>query len=298
LVVVLEPMTPMAEPPRLSRTSLSLAGDQLAAASQVAGSSLPWALRMSGLVRRSALSTKSKPKRPLAQRKSPLMPLLSRLSARTISDAVVGLADAEGDFAAVAAVGADGGDVVHLPGTGLVAIGAAGERADRADVDAHAALLAVEVVAAVGGDDRGDAAVLHAERPDIHAFAAHADAAVAEDAAGAVEVDGRRPLLLFAVLLGFDVEAFAGAVLEGHVLQFALAAGIADRAVEGMIAEQQFDGGLAGLGDLGRLGDEDLALGDGGGAGGLQLGHFFLAHDAHAAGVNACRGGEAELRLP
>jgi hypothetical protein len=35
---------------------------------------------------------------------------------------------------------------------------------------------------------------------------------------------------------------------------------------------------------FGRLGDEDLALGHGGGAGGLQLGHFFLAHDAHAAG--------------
>ena len=36
--------------------------------------------------------------------------------------------------------------------------------------------------------------------------------------------------------------------------------------------------------DFGRLGDEDLALSDGGGAGGLQLGDFLLAHDAHAAG--------------
>ncbi len=78
--------------------------------------------------------------------------------------------------------------------------------------------------------------------------------------------------------------AFAGAVLEGHVLQFALAAGIADGAVERMVAEEQFDGGLARLRDLRRFGDEDLAFGDGGGAGGLQLGNFFLAHDAHAAG--------------
>ncbi len=136
----------------------------------------------------------------------------------------------------------------------------------------------------VGRDDGADAAVLHAERPDIHAFAAHAHAAIAEDAAGAVEEDGRRPLLLFAVLLGLGVEALAGAVLEGHVLQFALAAGIADRAVEGMIAEQQLDGGFAGLGDFRRFGDEDLALGDRGGAGGLQLGNFLLAHHAHAAG--------------
>jgi hypothetical protein len=165
--------------------------------------------------------------------------------------AVVGLANAEGDLAAVAAMGADGGDVVHLPGAGLVAIGVAGERADRAGVDAHAALFAVEMIAAVGGDGGGCAAVLNAEGPDVHAFAAHADAAVAEDAAGAVEVDGGRPLLLFAVLLGLDVEAFAGAVLEGHVLQLALAAGIADGAVERVVAEQEFDGGFAGLGDFG-----------------------------------------------
>ncbi len=61
--------------------------------------------------------------------------------------AVVGLAHAERDFAAVGAVGANGGNVVHLPGAGFVAIAAAGERAHRADVDAHAALLAVELVA-------------------------------------------------------------------------------------------------------------------------------------------------------
>ena len=35
-------------------------------------------------------------------------------------------ADAEGGLAAIATVGADGGDVVHLPGAGLVAVGAGG----------------------------------------------------------------------------------------------------------------------------------------------------------------------------
>ena len=39
------------------------------------------------------------------------------------------------------------------------------------------------------------------------------------------------------MLLGFGVKAFAGAVLEGHVLQFAFAACIADRAVKRMVAE-------------------------------------------------------------
>ena len=136
----------------------------------------------------------------------------------------------------------------------------------------------------VGGDDGGCAAVLDAEREDVHAFAAHAHAAVAEDAARAVEVDDGRPLLLFAVVLGLGVEAVGRAVLEGHVLQLALAAGVADGAVERMVAEQQLQGGLAGLGDLGGLGLDDHAFGDRGGAGGLELRHLLDADDAHAAG--------------
>ena len=133
-------------------------------------------------------------------------------------------------------------------------------------------------------DDGGGAAVLDAEREDVHAFAAHAHAAIAEDAARAVEVDDRRPLLLFAVVLGLGVEAVGRAVLEGHVLQLALAAGVADGAVERVVAEQQLQRGLARLRDLGRLGRDDHALGDRRGAGGLQLRHLLDAHDAHAAG--------------
>src|SRR5438552_18756415 len=94
----------------------------------------------------------------------------------------------------------------------------------------------------VGSDDGGCAAVLDAEREDVHALAAHPDAAVTQNAAWAVEVDHRRPLLLFAVVLGFGVEAVGGAVLEGHVLQLALAAGVADRAVERSVAEQTLPG--------------------------------------------------------
>ncbi len=85
------------------------------------------------------------------------------------------------------------------------------------------------------------------------------------------------------MVLDLDELAFACAVFEGHVLQLAFAAGVADGAVERMIAEEQFDGGLARLRDFGRFSGEDLAFGDGGGAGGLELGNFFLTHDAHAA---------------
>jgi hypothetical protein len=112
---------------------------------------------------------------------------------------------------------------------------------------------------------------------------AHANATVTEDAARTIVVDRRRPLLLITVLLGLGVEALTRAVLEGHVLQFALAAGVADRAVERMIAQQQFDHGLARLRNLRRFGDEDLSLRNRRCAGRLQLGNFLLAHHAHAA---------------
>ena len=115
----------------------------------------------------------------------------------------------------------------------------------------------------VGRDDGAGAAILDAEREDVHAFAAHADAAVAKNAARAIEEDDGGPLLLFAVVLGLGVEAVGRAVLEGHVLQLALAAGVADGAVERMVAEQELEGGFAGLGDLGRFGGDDHAFGDG-----------------------------------
>ena len=198
--------------------------------------------------------------------------------------AIVGRAHAESDFATVGAVRADGRNVAHLPGPRFVAVAAAGERAHGANIDAHAALLAVELMAAVGHDHGVGAAVVHAQGPNVHAFAAHANAAVTEDAARAVVKDGGRPLLLVAMILGFDVVAFARAVAEGHILQLALAARVANGAVERVIAEKQFDGGLARLRNLGRFSNEYLALRDGRGAGGLQLGYFILAHDAHAAG--------------
>ncbi len=120
--------------------------------------------------------------------------------------AVIDAAHAQRGLASVRAVGADGGDVVHFPGAGFVTIGARGERSHRADVDAHAALFAVQVIAFVGGNDAGDAAILYPQRPHVHAFAAGAHAAIAEDAARPVEKHHRRPLLFFAVLLDLGVE--------------------------------------------------------------------------------------------
>src|SRR5581483_10076304 len=194
-----------------------------------------------------------------------------------------GAAHAQRRLAAITAMGADGADVVHLPGTRLVAVRTGSERAHRADIDAHSAFFAFQVVFAIGGDGGIHPAVLDAQRPDVHGFAANAHAAVAQDAARPVEVHHRRPLLLVAVVLDVNEFRFVGAVGEGHVLQFAFAAGVAYRAVEGMIAEQQLDDGLARLAHFVGFGGDGHALGHDGGAGGLQLGHFLDAHQAHAA---------------
>src|ERR1700683_607769 len=62
------------------------------------------------------------------------------------------VADAQRGLAAVGAMRANGAHVLHLPGPRLIAIGTASERADGADVNAHAALVALEMVAGVGRD--------------------------------------------------------------------------------------------------------------------------------------------------
>src|ERR1035437_10320825 len=82
--------------------------------------------------------------------------------------------------ATIAAVRADGADVVHLPRACLVSVISRGQCADRTDVDAHTAFLALEVVAFVGSDYLTLAAVLNAQRPHAHALAADAYAAIAQ----------------------------------------------------------------------------------------------------------------------
>src|ERR1700719_605962 len=122
------------------------------------------------------------------------------------------VAHAQRGLAAVRAVRANRGNVLHLPGTCFVTISATGERADRADVDAHAALFALEMIFAVGNDDTVRAAHAHAERLNVHALIAHAHAAEAENAARRVIVNELRPLLFGPVNFFFDETAGVGTI--------------------------------------------------------------------------------------
>src|SRR5260370_31574580 len=90
----------------------------------------------------------------------------------------VALAHAQCGLTSVPAMGADRAHMVHFPRARLVAVGARSQRADRADVDAHPALFAVEMIVLIGRDDPTHPAVLHAQRPNVHAFAAHTHAPI------------------------------------------------------------------------------------------------------------------------
>src|SRR5438477_4159045 len=72
--------------------------------------------------------------------------------------------DPERRLAAVAAMRAHGADMLHLPGTSLVAIRPRGERTHRADIDTHAALFALQMIFFDGCDDGRDTAILGAQR--------------------------------------------------------------------------------------------------------------------------------------
>src|SRR5262245_8360672 len=128
-------------------------------------------------------------------------------------------------------------DVFHFPRACLVAIRPAGQRADRADVDAHATFFALEVIFAVGDDDAVRTAHTYAERLHVHAFVANAHAAEAENAAWRVVINDLRPLFFWAMDFFFNETAGVRAVAKNHVLQFALAAFVADGSVERVIGQ-------------------------------------------------------------
>src|SRR5262249_46707781 len=67
-----------------------------------------------------------------------------------------------------------------------------------------------------------------------------------------------------------------------HVLQFALATGVAHGTIQGMVPQQQLDHGFARLPNLIRIRGDDHAVSNLHRAGSLQLGHFFDAYQAHA----------------
>jgi len=94
--------------------------------------------------------------------------------------------------------------MLHLPWAGLVAIRPGCQRPHRADIDAHPAFFALEMVLFVRNDQLRGIAVGDAQGPYVHSLATNANTSIAHDAARAIEVNDGRPLLLIAMIFDID----------------------------------------------------------------------------------------------
>ena len=140
----------------------------------------------------------------------------------------------------------------------------------------------------VSPSDGGDLGVLaamdHAELHHAGHFLAEADAARAVDAAAhLLHRDQRADVLVEDDALFFVVARGRAAVADGQVLQLALAALVADRAVERVVDQQELHHDCWALMRLVALGADDHALRDGRGAGRHRLGRLLDVDQAHAA---------------
>ena len=171
----------------------------------------------------------------------------------------------------------------HFPGARVVAERFAVERADRTQIDDVRRQLMIDAVLDVGADFHVLAA---AGRPHLRValnFRAETHAAGAMNTARHVGGDqGTQVLVLddaFALAETGDISAES----QRQILQLALAALIADRAIERMIDEQKFHGGALRRHGFGRLGENLHALGDWRRTGRQRLGGFLHLDQAHAA---------------
>ena len=214
------------------------------------------------------------------------------LAGEDAQDALV--ADGELDVALARAERADRARALDVPRARAEAVRLRRQRADGAELDDVAAERGDVGVPVERRDVRVGAALLEDELVVLGDLLAEAHAAVAEDAALAVDRDERRePERLLEVALGLDEARAAAAPAEGDVLQRALAALVADRAVERVVDEEELDDGLLRLLHAVGLRVDDHPVLDRRGAAGLQLRDALDLDEAHAAGAD----GRAELGL-
>ena len=187
-------------------------------------------------------------------------------------------------------VGADGvGHVdrerlLELPRTRFEGIGLAGQRADRAQVDHVGRQLVLGRLFQIRADLHGLAAVERADLVDTRHFLGEPHAPGAVDAARHRGLDERAHVLVGHGTLVLVIARAAAAIGHRLVLQVALAALVADRAIERVVDEEELHHPLARLLDHLAVGADFLAVGGRKGTRGLRLGRSGLHLDqAHAA---------------
>ncbi len=192
-------------------------------------------------------------------------------------------------LASVGAVGARARRLLQLPGLVDVLGILVRDGADGADRQAVAAEFAGETLVALGHHVCG--ALFFEELQRVHHLhvLADVDALAAQDAAVHVEIEDEAAAVLRQAL-GPGIDEIRHPVLEGRVLQFAMAVGVADRAVERMDREVLFHRLLPGLEQIVPLGPHLQARLGLGGAGAHRRLLALHHHQAHPAGAEGIEG--------
>src|SRR5204863_3698983 len=163
------------------------------------------------------------------------------------------LADRRRDVAADRAGGADGRDVLNVPGPRVEAVEAGGERAHGTELDDVAGERRAVRLVLERRDLGARTPIPRDQLPVLGDLVREPGAAVAEDAALAIERDERRDGdRLVEGQLRERHPRVPGPVAEREVLQRALPALVADRTVEGMVDEDELERRLLSFGGLGR----------------------------------------------
>ncbi len=169
-----------------------------------------------------------------------------RVEALVAGDAVGGRFD--GDAAADGTARARAVDALDIPGPGREPVRRGRERTDRTELDHVAREVRRERVVGEGVDLRRVASADEVDERVAGHLLAEAGATVAEDAPLAVEQHERGDLdRLGEVALLLDEAALARTEAEGLVLERALAALVADRAVERVVDEEELEHPVLGL---------------------------------------------------
>ena len=194
------------------------------------------------------------------------------------------LANVDADVRADRVHDVDSGHALQFPRTLLEQLRLLEERPDRADVGEVARKLGRHRLFEVRGDLAVLAAVEHADLRSPGHFVGKADAARALDAAGHRGLDDRAHVLVVDRPLVLLEPRARAAIGDRLVLQVALAALVADRAVQRVVDEQELHHPFAGLLDHRAICADRLAIGGGQSATRLRLGRPGSNLDqAHAA---------------